>query len=144
MFLPELPHPEHSNAHNTMLWEITLLKVLWLKWFVVNIENVWEIKTFWLILNFLQTICSISKLNRVLFANKLEGIFFKAGSGAQLVIHLLFVFLSQHDLWETLFASAITTLWFSSLLLTWEGWPHPQAKDSCQWTYFAGETGAPF
>lgn len=26
MFLPELPHPEHSNAHNTMLWEITLLK----------------------------------------------------------------------------------------------------------------------
>ena len=37
MFLPELPHPEHSNAHNTMLWEITLLKVLWLKWFVGNI-----------------------------------------------------------------------------------------------------------
>lgn len=28
MFLPELPHPEHSNAHNTMLWEITLLKVI--------------------------------------------------------------------------------------------------------------------
>ncbi|XP_048745661.2 nucleolar complex protein 3 homolog [Ostrea edulis] len=26
VFLPELPHPEHSNAHNTMLWEITLMK----------------------------------------------------------------------------------------------------------------------
>ncbi|XP_061184775.1 nucleolar complex protein 3 homolog [Saccostrea echinata] len=26
VFLPELSHPEHSNAHNTMLWEITLMK----------------------------------------------------------------------------------------------------------------------
>jgi nucleolar complex protein 3 len=27
VYLPELPEPEHCHAHNTMLWELSLLKV---------------------------------------------------------------------------------------------------------------------
>lgn len=39
MFLPELPHPEHSNAHNTMLWEITLLKVIYVYTYLLVLKG---------------------------------------------------------------------------------------------------------